>query len=165
MSKSPSKAGEFTGRHMLAIMVAFFGVIITVNITMAMFATTTWSGFVVRNSHIAGLEFNDKAAAAQAQAALGWTSQTTITDGRISFTVRDADGAQVALADGTATFRRPVSDTEDTVSTLSPGPDGSLVGAVTLRDGSWIVEFNINAATATPWHEMKRLLLREGQSK
>lgn len=165
MSKPSPQSGEFTGRHMLAIMVAFFGVIITVNITMAFLATSTWSGFVVRNSHIAGLEFNDKAAAAQAQAALGWTSQPSVADGQISFTVHDADGKQVVLADGTATFRRPVSDTEDTVATLLPGPGGSLVAPVELRDGSWIVEFNVSTASGTPWHEMERLLLRAGQSR
>ena len=40
----------FTGRHMAAIMVAFFGVIIAVNFTMARFATATFGGRVVENS-------------------------------------------------------------------------------------------------------------------
>jgi hypothetical protein len=35
---------EFTGKHMLFSMVAFFGVIFTVNMIMARFAVTTWSG-------------------------------------------------------------------------------------------------------------------------
>ncbi len=155
----------FTGRHMLLIMVCFFGVIITVNITMAVFANTTWSGFVVRNSYVAGLEFNRKAEEAQKQAALGWTSQTAVRDGRIVFSIRDGKGEPVFLAEGTATFRRPVSDTEDTVATLQPAGDGGLAAPVDLRDGSWIVELNVSTGDRTPWHEMERILLREGQTR
>ena len=71
MTQRTVRSGEFTGRHMLAAMLAFFGVIIAVNITMAVFAQTSWTGFVVRNSYVASQEFNGKVAAARAQAALG----------------------------------------------------------------------------------------------
>jgi nitrogen fixation protein FixH len=39
---------EFTGRHMLLIMIAFFGVIIAVNITMAVVARQSWTGLVAK---------------------------------------------------------------------------------------------------------------------
>lgn len=165
MSKSNSTNNQFTGRHMLTVMIAFFGVIITVNVTMAVYANTTWSGFVVRNSYVAGLEFNKKAEEASKQAALGWTSQTIVSDGHVSFSITDDKGESVVLAEGTATFRRPVSDTEDTVVTLSRHPDGSLIAPMELRDGSWIVELNAATENETPWHEMERLLLRGGQTR
>ena len=38
MNQRGKTSGEFTGRHMLVIMLAFFGVIIAVNLTMASFA-------------------------------------------------------------------------------------------------------------------------------
>jgi nitrogen fixation protein FixH len=62
---------EFTGKHMLATMVAFFGVIITVNLIMARFAVTTWSGLVVPNTYVASQQFNAKAAEARAIDAIG----------------------------------------------------------------------------------------------
>ena len=40
-------AKEFTGRHMTAILVGFFGVVIAVNLTMASYATGTFGGVVV----------------------------------------------------------------------------------------------------------------------
>mgnify|MGYP001281167617 CR=1 FL=1 len=39
--------GPFTGRHMATILIAFFGVVITVNIVMARFALSTFGGTVV----------------------------------------------------------------------------------------------------------------------
>ncbi|MGO4840209.1 FixH family protein, partial [Rhizobiaceae sp. 2RAB30] len=70
--------GTFTGRHMLAIMVAFFGTIIAVNVTMATLAGRSWTGFVVKNSYVASQEFNRKAEQGRAQAALGWESRLTM---------------------------------------------------------------------------------------
>jgi nitrogen fixation protein FixH len=46
---------------MLFSMVAFFGVIITVNMIMARFAVTTWSGLVVPNTYVASQQFNTQA--------------------------------------------------------------------------------------------------------
>jgi nitrogen fixation protein FixH len=42
--------GPFTGRHMTAILVGFFGVVIAVNLLMARFATSTFGGIVVENT-------------------------------------------------------------------------------------------------------------------
>ena len=55
-------ARPFTGGHMLAVMVVFFGVVISVNVFLAVVANTSWTGFVVENSYVASQEFNHKAA-------------------------------------------------------------------------------------------------------
>ncbi len=70
MSVKTKTSGAFTGWHMLGIMVAFFGVIIAVNITMAYKAVSSWSGLVVKNTYVASQEFNDKAETGKEQAAL-----------------------------------------------------------------------------------------------
>ncbi|TGV41583.1 cytochrome oxidase, partial [bacterium M00.F.Ca.ET.168.01.1.1] len=46
MSTDTQKPREFTGRHMLVIILAFFGVVIAVNLTMATLASTSWTGLV-----------------------------------------------------------------------------------------------------------------------
>ena len=48
----------FTGRHMAAIMVAFFGVVIVVNLLNARLASSTFGGEVVENSYVASQDFN-----------------------------------------------------------------------------------------------------------
>lgn len=153
---------QFTGRHFLLIMIAFFGVIVTVNVTMAVYANTSWTGFVVRNSYVAGLEFNRKSQEHREQAALGWTSALTLSGGTVSFTLADANGSPVPLESGTASFRRPVSDAEDTTLDLAAGADGALAAPVALPDGGWIVGVTADAGRDAPWHETRRIVVRNG---
>lgn len=161
MSPTPS-SGEFTGRHMLVVMLAFFSVIIAVNVIMAMFARSSWTGFVVENSYVASQQFNEKARQGRAQAALGWTSTLAIAEGRIRYGLADASGKVVAVAGGTATFRRPAYASEDQSVPLSREADGALGAARPIRDGIWIVEFLVEAGLDRPFRETRRLVVRNG---
>jgi nitrogen fixation protein FixH len=155
-------SNEFTGRHMLLIMLSFFGVIIAVNVTMAVFAGTSWTGFVVKNSYIASQEFNRKAAEARAQEALGWTSKLGIDGGSIRYSLVDRSGKPIATDGATAIFRRPAYEAEDETIRLSKMPDASLNAAQTLRDGIWIVEILTQAGLEHPYREARRIVIRGG---
>lgn len=63
---------RFSGWHMAAILVAFFGVVIAVNVTMATFAVRTFGGTVVENSYVASQNYNRWLAEARKQDRLGW---------------------------------------------------------------------------------------------
>jgi len=129
---------EFTGKHMLATMVLFFGVIITVNLVMARFAITTWSGLVVPNTYVASQEFNARAEASRAIAAKGFQIDlSTDKDGMaIMFTDR---AGQPALADSIiAQMRRPVGTHQDREMVLTRESDGVYRAAGELAEGEWI---------------------------
>ena len=66
-----TSAQGFTGLHMLLSTSAFFCVVIAVNVTMAVYASSSWSGLVVENTYVASQEFNRKAAAMKAMATSG----------------------------------------------------------------------------------------------
>lgn len=153
---------QFTGRHFLLIMLAFFGVIIAVNVTMAFYANTSWTGFVVRNSYVAGLEMNQKLRENRAQAELGWHARLSASDGTLRFALTDAQGNPVRLKAGAATFRRPVSDAEDATVALAPASGGGLDAPLAIRDGAWIVEIEADAGFETPWREARRIFVRNG---
>jgi nitrogen fixation protein FixH len=72
----------FTGWHMTAILLAFFGVIVAVNFTMATFAVRTFGGVVVENSYVASQEYNGWLRAARAQAKLGWKAKVALDPAR-----------------------------------------------------------------------------------
>ncbi len=162
MNERPS---EFTGRHMLSIILAFFGVIITVNLTMATFATTSWSGFVVKNSYVASQQFNEKAERGRAQAALGWTGTLSIEGATLRYSLADAEGRPVPLEAVDVNFRRPVSDTEDRSFALAPGAEGWEAAAPDLHEGVWIVEVDADASRDQPFRDVRRVLLRDGVLK
>ena len=154
---------HFTGRHMLAIMVAFFSVIIAVNLTMALFARSSWTGFVVENTYVASQQFNQKAAEGRAQAELGWMPELILADGMVRYRLVDSGGAVVAASRVTAIFHRPVSAAEDSELALTPQADGWFSAPVDfLGDGAWIAEFESEAGIERPYRDIRRLTLKDG---
>ena len=165
MTQRTVRSGEFTGRHMLAAMLAFFGVIIAVNITMAVFAQTSWTGFVVRNSYVASQEFNGKVAAARAQAALGWTETLIVADGRVTFTLADRLGAAVDVRSAIVTFHRPSKEAEDVVVQLTPYAAGGFSADFVPREGAWVLETVADVGGERPWRETTRMVVENGVAR
>lgn len=153
---------EFTGRHMLFVMLAFFGIIIAVNMTMATFAAGSWSGFVVRNSYIASQEFNEKAQAARRQAALGWRPQLTLGEGRLTFSLAGAEGEAITLHGAKASLYRPVSAADDIALELAPAGAGSTEATVDLEDGVWIIEVSAITQAGQTFRHTSRIFVRSG---
>lgn len=84
---------HFTGWHMTAIVVAFFGVVVAVNFTMAYFAISTFGGTVVDNSYVASQKYNRWLAEARTQQALGWSISVGLdTERRVRIAARSAAG-------------------------------------------------------------------------
>jgi nitrogen fixation protein FixH len=161
MKNQDAMQGTFTGRHMLAIMLAFFGVIIGVNATMAVFAGTSWTGFVVRNSYVASQEFNDKVAAARAQVALGWRADLAIENGHALLRLADREGRPLAMERAALVLRSPLSDAEDQTVDLSA--DGAAMSArLDIRDGLWVVEIDAVVAGYEPWRGTRRIVVSGG---
>ena len=153
----------FTGRHMLATMLAFFGVIIGVNITMAYFARSSWTGLVVENSYVASQEFNAKMAETRAQDALGWSSTITIADGRVRYELADKDGHAVGLKSVAVKFMHPVDDREDVSVQLTRGADGVYEAPHDVPDGVWLVEVEADAGLAKAYRETVRMHIVGGK--
>ncbi|WP_274628226.1 FixH family protein [Arvimicrobium flavum] len=163
MSTRQSKQGGFTGTHMLFIMLTFFGVIIGVNLTMAVFANTSWTGLVVKNSYVASQFFNEKLAEGREQAALGLTPTLTISDGGIGFRIADAEGRTVPASGGQIVLRRPAYEAEDATVPLAALPDGTLHAAHRVRDGLWIVDVSAEIGRERPYREGRRIVVKDGR--
>ncbi len=158
----PKTEGTFTGWHMLGIMCAFFGVVISVNLFMAYEAVHSWSGLVVENSYVASQEFNDKAVTGKEQKALGWSSQPALAGGTFVYRLADHDGRPVAMTGGTVDFKRPVGDAHDTKVTLTVREKGVLTAPLTLGEGAWIMEINAEAGLSDPYRHIERVHVRNG---
>lgn len=129
-------ARPFTGKHMLAIIIAFFGVVFAVNITMAVISGTTWTGLVVENSYVASQEYQAKLDAHRVQAAAGWQSTFGYDGKRIRLEVI-ADERPLVIDDLTIQLNRPIGTRDDHVLPLVAQPDGSYAAEVALGDGMW----------------------------
>src|SRR5690554_3490633 len=153
---------EFTGRHMLFVMLGFFGVIITVNITMAVLANRSWTGLVVGNTYVASQQFNERTERGKEQMALGWEPVLSVEPGRLAYSITDVNGSPINLDGVTMLVHRPVSAAADTEIVLERSVDGSYAADVTLDDGSWIVEVEAEAGLEFPYRDVRRILVSEG---
>jgi len=158
----PHANREFTGRHMLLVMVAFFGVIITVNVTMAVLATRSWTGLVVGNTYVASQEFNERTERGRAQMALGWQAALSVEPGRLGYRITDQNGSVILLEHVTMLLHRPVSAANDTEIVLERSADGGYAADITLDDGSWIVEVEAEAGLEFPYRDVRRIQVSEG---
>ncbi len=157
------QAKEFTGWHMLLIMVAFFGVIIAVNVTMARFAGASFGGLVVANSYVASQEFNGKLQQGREQVALGWTSAFSIVDGTIRYRLTDRDGQAVPVTAVSVQFRHPSYQAADWTTELQPKGDGTFEAAHVARHGTWNVEIDSEVGRENPYRDIRRITIRNGE--
>ena len=127
----------FTGWHMLAIIVAFFSVVIGVNVTMAVLANRTWSGLVVPNSYVASQNFNEEAAEAHRQKALGWKETLSHDAGLLTVTLSDKDGQPLNGMKVRVRIGHPVAEQFDHDLTLAQTGPGQYSIKSPLGIGTW----------------------------
>ena len=136
----------FTGRHMAAILIAFFAVVLAVNVTMARFASDTFGGTVVENSYVASQQYNLWLERARMQQGLGWTPSIRADAGRhltvsIATTngpLREATVSAVATHPLGAQPSRSLTFVEDhgQYSSQEPLPAGRWLIRVRVAHGS-----------------------------
>lgn len=166
MSTNTTPRGEgfvFTGRHMIIIMVMFFGTIIGVNITMAWFAHSSWSGLVVANTYVASQQFNEKAALARRIEASGVKGALDVKGEEIAYRLTDAKADAVIADHVTLRFRRPVGDHQDFSIDLSDAGNGLFKGNHVMIPGQWIVEAEAQRGGEVVMHEAVRIMVDGGK--
>ena len=70
----PKKQRELTGKHVLLMLVAFFGVIIVTNVIFINAAVTSFRGEDVKGSYRQGLEYNETLETRKSEGQLGWSA-------------------------------------------------------------------------------------------
>ena len=143
-------AGGLDGRGVLLTLVAFFGVILAVNMALLYFALSTHSGLVAKEPYRKGLNYNARIAAHERQAALGWTTDLVVArDGAVSFALLDATGAPVAGLHLSAVLIRPTTSREDIRLAFNESGYGRYVAeAGALEPGVWQIDVEARLAAA-----------------
>ena len=142
------------GWHVLTMVVLFFGVIITVNMVMAVFATGTFPGLVVKNSYVASQNYNALLAESRAQAERGWMADLAADDGILTLRLADSGGAPISGVQVEARVGRPASAAEDRMVVLHPAADG-YAAREPLASGRWIVELTVHSDEALVYRDTR----------
>ncbi len=150
---------EFTGRHMLIVMICFFGVIITANMTMAWYASQSWSGLVAKNGYVESINFKDRQAAFESQQLLGWRSKLTVRSGQIVFSVKDAQGNAVTGLEIVTQLGRPATEKSDTSVSFREANPGEYLTTAPQQVGQWLVEINATGKNGQTFRKKYRFLV------
>ncbi|MBV1866750.1 MAG: FixH family protein [Marinosulfonomonas sp.] len=144
-------AKVLTGRKVFFIFAAAFGVVIGVNIMLAVQAISTFPGLVTKNSYVASQSFDRDRAA---QIALAWTARAEVKDGILRLSIVDGAGLPVQPDSLKATLGRATHVGEDQIPAFEF--DGEAhVAPVDLAPGNW----NLRLLATGPDGTMFRQLL------
>ncbi len=136
------KTGTLTGKHVLLIIIIFFGVMIFANVMFIRAAVTSFPGVSEEHSYLQGLHYNDKLAARAAQAELGWRASVNAVEreagmGRIVLAF-ETNGAPLSGLTVSGVVKRPVHDDEDLVVVFNETGGGLYEAQVDdFAAGAW----------------------------
>jgi len=152
---------RFTGRHMLFLVCGFFAVIIAVNAVMAMFATSTFPGLVVKNSFVASQDFNRELARQTAQVASGRRGQLGYRNDELVFQLTGAGGKGLDGLSVQATLGRPTDASSDRTLSLTGTGDGRYAAGTVLPSGQWQVRLIARDRDELAFRRTYRLVVKE----
>lgn len=154
-------ARQLTGKHVLAMFIAFFAVVVTVNMIMFRAATSTFGGVETDSAYKVGLAYNDQLEAARKQAALGWRVDAKVDGEHVSLTVRDRDGQIVPGLDGDVLLAWPADRRLDRKGVISARDGGRYDVTLDkpLPPGQWDVVVNLRQKGERVFQSKNRILL------
>ncbi len=136
------KTKALTGRHVLFILLGFFGVMIAVNAYFVVVAVKSFPGEDVPRSYRQGLEYNTTIEAREAQAKLGWTARVNVvTDNGQSLIleITDKNGEGVDGLSTEGTLRHLVDTGNDRPLSFEGTGGGRYVVKLTPLSGRWVL--------------------------
>jgi nitrogen fixation protein FixH len=159
------KPREITGRMVLAMMVAFFAVVIGVNVFMAHEALSTFGGVEIESSYQAGQKFERDVAMAKAQDDRHWQVDAKVSTGAngaalLDITARDATGAPLAGLSATALFARPTDRRLDRAVTVSEDTSGHFRGSADIAAGQWDLVIELSRQGERVFLSKNRVMIR-----
>lgn len=137
------------------IFVAAFMVVLLVNVTMAYFATSTFSGLATENPYEKGLAYNRTLEAQRQQDAMGWTVDVQVDPAAnhgagITIVYRDQTGKPVDGMMVRAQFIRPTAKGHDREVALAPvGPGTYATHQELPMSGVWDMDVAAKGAAAS----------------
>ncbi|AFX98812.1 FixH [Candidatus Endolissoclinum faulkneri L2] len=151
-----------TDRRVLMILIFFFGLIITVNVILAILANRTWPGLIVDNSYVASQQFNTRIADAREQQALGYILTFEQVKNQLTLALSDKSGQGIKILNGIVRIGRPVTRTEDRIINIPFVSSGRFRIPNTLAPGIWIADIALTLSKDRTWRSERRFSVIKG---
>ncbi len=142
---------QFTGKHVIFSLIAFFGVIVIANAIFLTLAIRSFPGDSDDDAYLRGLDYNEVIAERSAQAALGWQAEVIgiSDDGAIEVIVVDRD-------------ERPIDALRIVGKLQRPANDGSDIDLTFMYDGAGAYRSTASGAVRGVWDLKARAVNADG---
>jgi nitrogen fixation protein FixH len=140
------------GHHVLLMVLAFFGVVFTVNGVFLASALTSYTGVVSNEPYVKGLKYNDRIRAGERQARLGWQEALTVeTSGAVAVSFTDDGGRPVRGLKLFGSIGRPATNRLDRALVLAETEPGRYIASTgPLEEGTWLVALEATSGDFGP---------------
>jgi nitrogen fixation protein FixH len=143
MTSVPASGFTLNGKHVLAMLLLFFGTVFSVNFYMARAAITTFSGLEADKPYQEGLRYDDEINFSREQASRAWKVDAAVRasgDGAvIEVTQKDSAGLVTPGLTFTALFMHPADRRRDVKVELAKVDAGRYRAPVAVAAGQWDV--------------------------
>jgi nitrogen fixation protein FixH len=132
---------ELTGRHVLMMLIGFFGIIIAASIVFTTLAVTSFRGEDVEKSYRQGIDYNQTLEKRAAQAAMGWSAAVNVigeaADRTLVVKVTGETGNTLYKLTYDGHLRHPVDTSLDRPLSFNPNRDGGAYADLSGLYGQW----------------------------
>lgn len=146
-----TKPREFTGLHMAIVMVAGFGIVIAVNLYMAVMATSTFNGLTAKNGYVASIDFAQDQKNIARAAELGWEIDVAAERDHVGLAIDDAAGEPL-VARVSGTVEPPTGGNEARPLEFTAIGTGRYRAPIDLAPGRWVIRTELeHGGERLPW--------------
>ena len=154
----PRRGFRLTGWHVLAALVAFFGVCFAVDAIMVMDAYHTFSGEVASSPYEEGLAYDSQLDQQRAQAALGWRMSATLSGPKLQLMAADHVGAPLSGLRIDARLERPATEEGRKAVQFHQVSPGVYQSDAQSLSGAWDLRLSAYDASGHRFDAERRLI-------
>jgi nitrogen fixation protein FixH len=165
MTATAPRPFELKGVHVLAIVVAFFGVVIAVNVGFAVQAYSTFPGEVDAAPFESGVAFNHTLAQRDEERTLGWRAKVATSVGEagrieLKVTIADMGGAPIRGLALAGKLERPATEAGRLDARFTESKPGVYEASAPGSPGAWDLTITGVDHTGRPFEAVRRLQWR-----
>lgn len=162
----PRRSFQLTGGMVAAMLVLFFGVIVSVNATILTVALRTMPGVETRSAYETSQHFNEEIARQHERDARGWKATATLArqgeGATLGVTLADRLGQPLSGFTATARLRHPATSARDHAIALSERQPGRYDANIDrIEAGSWLLELQARRGEEVVFISRSRITLPE----
>jgi nitrogen fixation protein FixH len=162
---APRAKRELRGGTVLAMFVAFFAVVGTVNAIMVRAATSTFGGVETGGAYKAGLDFKNEIAALHAQEARHWAVAGTVTRDpagmmKLDLRIADAQGRLPSAITANIRLAHPTNARLDRSISVAAVGGNHFAGETSGPAGQWDLVIDLFQSGERVFRSKSRIVLR-----